>query len=137
MHYLKIPFRALWKTWFLLNFVTGLLVLYPFFYTLLLRKEWFPLAFKLKRFWACWILIGSGIVPVARKEFELSAIKGPVVFCGNHTSYLDIVVSYVALSKYFVFMGKAELGKAPLFNIFFKRMNILVDRKSRMGSYKA
>ncbi len=34
-------------------------------------------------------------------------------------------------------MGKDELRKAPLFNIFFRKMNILVDRKSRMGSHRA
>ena len=34
-------------------------------------------------------------------------------------------------------MGKVELLKAPLFSIFFKRMDIPVDRKSRMGSHRA
>lgn len=34
-------------------------------------------------------------------------------------------------------MGKQELDKAPLFRIFFKQMNILVDRKSNIGSHKA
>jgi 1-acyl-sn-glycerol-3-phosphate acyltransferase len=34
-------------------------------------------------------------------------------------------------------MGKQELDKAPLFRIFFKDMNILVDRKNSMASYKA
>lgn len=34
-------------------------------------------------------------------------------------------------------MGKQELNKAPLFKIFFKDMNILVDRKSTMSSHRA
>lgn len=34
-------------------------------------------------------------------------------------------------------MGKAELRKVPLFNIFFKRMNISVDRSSIKDSHKA
>jgi 1-acyl-sn-glycerol-3-phosphate acyltransferase len=34
-------------------------------------------------------------------------------------------------------MGKKELEKVPLFNIFFKDMNILVDRKSNTGSHRA
>ena len=34
-------------------------------------------------------------------------------------------------------MGKAELKKVPLFNKFFDRMNILVDRQSIMGSHRA
>lgn len=34
-------------------------------------------------------------------------------------------------------MGKQELDKAPLFRIFFKEMNILVDRSSSMSSHRA
>lgn len=129
--------RALWKLLFLLNFVLGLLVLFPVFYILLLKEEWFPLAFKLKRFWARWIVTIPGIRVDVAKDFNLKKINTPVVFCANHVSYLDIVVSYIVIPHYFVFMGKQELKKAPLFNIFFKKMNILVDRKSKVGSHKA
>jgi 1-acyl-sn-glycerol-3-phosphate acyltransferase len=34
-------------------------------------------------------------------------------------------------------MGKAEIDKAPLLRMFFKGMNIYVDRKTRTGSYAA
>ena len=34
-------------------------------------------------------------------------------------------------------MAKGELNKVPLFNIFFKKMDIPVDRKSKVGSHKA
>ena len=34
-------------------------------------------------------------------------------------------------------MGKAELDKIPLFNMFFKHMHVLVNRKSKMDSHKA
>lgn len=34
-------------------------------------------------------------------------------------------------------MGKRELQKAPLFRIFFREMNILVDRKSTIGSHRS
>lgn len=133
---LAIP-RALWKSFFLLNFVVGLLVLFPFFYIFLLREEWFPLAFQLKRFWARWIATIPGILVNVKKDPGFDKIKTPVVFCANHVSYLDIVISYIVVPHYFVFMGKQELKKAPLFNIFFKKMNILVDRKSIMGSHRA
>lgn len=131
---LAIP-RALWKLLFLLNFILGLLVLFPFFYILLLKEQWFPLAFRLKRCWAYWITLVPGIVVSVKREGRV--INSPVVYCANHVSYLDIVVSYIAIPNYFVFMAKQELKKAPLFNIFFNKMNILVDRKSRVGSHKA
>lgn len=137
MKYLLIIPRVLWKFWFLLNFIITLVLFYPAFLVLLAREKWFQLAFRLMRFWAKWICYGSGIIPEA--EFEPGAEKIPVpcVLVSNHCSYIDIPLSYVFISKYFVVIGKQELDRAPLFRIFFKRMNILVDRKSSVHSHKA
>ena len=129
--------RALWKLLFVANFIVGFFVLYPFFFVLLLREQWFPLAYKLKRFWAAWILFTPGIRVLVKSEVDLQKLPSPAIYCANHVSYLDIVLSYFLVPSYFVFMAKQELDRLPLFRIFFKRMNILVDRKSKMGSYKA
>ena len=40
---------------------------------------------------------------------------------------------YNVVPEYFLFMGKYELLKWPLFNIFFKGMNIAVNRGSHTG----
>lgn len=137
MNYLLIIPRTLWKILFLLNFVLGLIVLYPFFYILLSRKEWFPKAFQLKKFWAAWILTVPGLFLNIIRRVPKDAIPHPCIYCGNHVSYLDIVASYLITPNYFVFMGKQELDKAPLFRIFFKEMNILVDRSSNVASHRA
>lgn len=137
MNYLLIIPRTLWKLLFLLNFVLGLLLLYPLFYVLLSRKKWFPFAFKLKRFWAAWILLIPGIFVRINRKNSTAPLPQPCIYCSNHVSYLDIVVSYILLPNYFVFMGKQELDKAPLFRIFFREMNILVDRKSTISSHRA
>lgn len=55
----------------------------------------------------------------------------------NHTSYLDICMSVFYMKHTALFMGKAELLKAPLFGNFFRYMDIPVDRKSKMGSHRA
>lgn len=59
------------------------------------------------------------------------------VFCPNHTSLLDILLIYIAIPNYFHTMGKAELLKVPLFRRFFKKMNIPVNRKSKIDSHRA
>ncbi len=133
---LIIP-RAIWKTIFTLNFILGLIILYPAFFILLSRKEWYPKAFVLMKCWARWILLGGLIGVSIKRKISKNKIPSPCVFVSNHVSYLDIVMSYVVIPDYFVFTGKQELNKAPLFRIFFKGMNILVDRKSKMASHKA
>lgn len=137
MKYLLIVPRALWKTLFLLNFVLGLIILYPFFYVLLSRRQWFPLAFRLKKFWAAWIMAVPGLFLSVTRKVPKGRLPQPAIYCGNHVSYLDIIASYLVVPNYFVFMGKQELDKAPLFRIFFREMNILVDRSSNIGSHRA
>lgn len=46
----------------------------------------------------------------------------------NHTSMLDIMLMLHISKNPFVFVGKAELAKIPLFGFFYKRTCILVDR---------
>lgn len=137
MKWVILVLQSLWKFLFLINFIIGLFILYPLFFIFLSNEKWFHLAFSLKRFWARWILFVPGINVSVQNSVPSNKLPNPCVYCANHTSYLDIVVSYVALSHYFVYMAKQELNKAPLFRIFFKKMNILVDRKSKIGSHKA
>jgi 1-acyl-sn-glycerol-3-phosphate acyltransferase len=134
---LTFIFRPFWKLFFLLNFLIGLLILYPLFRWHLRKKETFPAALRLKRFWAAWIMSVPGIRFSCRSEIPLEDLPQPCVYCANHTSYLDIVASYRRTPGFYVFMGKGELKNAPLFGMFFSEMNIPVFRNSRSGSHKA
>lgn len=129
--------RALWKLWFVLNFLITLLLLYPVFLVLLSRESWFGAAFHLMRFWAKWLCYGAGLIPVVNYEINMKQIPQPCIFISNHSSYLDIILSYIAVPNFFIFVGKQELDKAPLFRLFFKRMHILVNRKSNVDSHRA
>ncbi len=137
MNYLLIIPRALWKTFFILNFVLGLIVLYPFFFILLSKRKWFPLAYRLKRFWARWIMIVPLLFYKITWKTKKENLPQPCIYCANHASYLDIVLSYLVIPKFFVFMGKQELDRVPLFRIFFKDMNILVNRQNLKSSHRA
>jgi 1-acyl-sn-glycerol-3-phosphate acyltransferase len=89
------------------------------------------------RFWATWMCYSSGIFPSVKYEMNPDQFPNPCVFISNHCSYLDILLIYICIPKYFVCVGKQELDKAPLFRIFFRRMNILVNRKSNVESHRA
>ena len=49
----------------------------------------------------------------------------------NHTSMADIMLMLVTVKDPFVFVGKKELVKIPLFGYFYKRTCILVDRENQ------
>jgi 1-acyl-sn-glycerol-3-phosphate acyltransferase len=82
------------------------------------------------------MLIPGLLLKITRK-IPKEKLPKTCIYCGNHVSYIDIIASYLVVPNYFVFMGKQELDKAPLFRIFFKEMNILVDRKSNVASHRA
>jgi 1-acyl-sn-glycerol-3-phosphate acyltransferase len=137
MNYLLVIPRVLWKLWFVLSFLVTLIILYPVFLILLSNEDWFGAAFRLMRIWAFGLCYWTGIFPTVKYETGGEKIPSPCVLVSNHCSYLDIVLSYIAIPRYFVFVAKQELDKAPLFRIFFRRMNILVNRKSTVDSHKA
>jgi 1-acyl-sn-glycerol-3-phosphate acyltransferase len=128
--------RRIWCGWFFLSGFLSFLPLYPLFLIFLSREAWFPYAFRLKKVWAHWIIFSTGIFYTIRYESKLDR-KQAYVICPNHSSYLDIVLTNITFPNYFHFMGKAELQKVPLFNIFFRRMNIAVNRSSITDSHKA
>lgn len=133
---IKFIFAPIWKTWFFFEFVVTLIILYPlFFFTI--KTQRLETAFKVKRLWSGCIAYLSGIIPVIIYKSKSKKMPRPCVFVGNHTSYLDIVLSTFYIDHLAIYMGKAELMKAPLFKTFFKGMDIPVNRKSRVDPHKA
>ena len=61
------------------------------------------------------------------------------ILVANHSSYIDVMVMFRMSSTPFVFVGKKELVKIPIFGLLYKRAVIMVDRsssKSRFGVYE-
>jgi len=129
-------FAPIWKAWFFTVFTISFLILYPFFF-ITIKTGHLKTTFKIKRIWSYCIAYGSFIVPKVIYKTRKRHMPQPCVFVGNHTSYLDIVLSTFYIDHLALYMGKAELLKAPLFRTFFKGMDIPVNRKSRVDSHKA
>ena len=52
------------------------------------------------------------------------------MFIANHLSMIDIMLVFMAIRNPFLFVGKQELEKIPIFNFIYRRAAILVNRKS-------
>lgn len=110
--------------------------LFPIFYLLLSRKSWYPLAHRLRVFWS-WIPVVLGGYWFTRKQdFAFDKNRGYVI-CFNHSSHLDIPLLALCVPTYFRFMAKAELSKVPLLNIFFRTIDISVERQNPESARKA
>lgn len=115
-----------------------ILIMFPFLFLSILKETWYPYFFMMARIWAKCILIGMGFN--TKIVFEQHPEKGrSYMFVANHTSMIDIMLMLSIVENPFVFVGKKELAKIPLFGFFYKRTCILVDRsspKSRMEVFE-
>ena len=125
----KYPFWVLYRIWFYVLVAIPIIVLFPLLIISISREQWYPYFFKLARFWAKFILIGMGFWYKIERE-EIPDPNKSYMFIANHTSMADIMLMLVAVKNPFVFVGKQELAKIPLFGFFYKRTCILVDRNS-------
>lgn len=125
----KYIFIPLWRLWFYLLIALTIIVLFPFLFISISKKEWYPKFFVVARLWAMIILFGMGFLPKVKKE-QYPDRKKSYMFVANHTSMTDIMLMLYAVRNPFVFVGKKELGKIPLFGFFYKRTCILVDRNN-------
>lgn len=103
------------------------MVLFPILMISIAKERWYPFFFKLARFWAKIILFGMGFIPVIKGDTLFEKGKS-YMFVANHTSMTDIMLMLYVTKNPFIFVGKMELAKIPLFGFFYKRTCILVDR---------
>ncbi|WP_338732196.1 lysophospholipid acyltransferase family protein [Mangrovimonas cancribranchiae] len=129
MKVLKYPLWALYRIWFYILVALPIIVLFPILLISISKEAWYPFFFKLARFWAKFILIGMGFRYQIVRE-QVPEPKKSYMFIANHTSMTDIMLMLVSVKNPFVFVGKQELAKIPLFGFFYKRTCILVDRSS-------
>ncbi|OIQ23679.1 1-acyl-sn-glycerol-3-phosphate acyltransferase [Lacinutrix sp. MedPE-SW] len=125
----KYIFWLLYRIWFYILVALPILILFPFLLLSILKESWYPYFFKLARIWARFILIGMGFNTKITREQHTNK-SDSYMFIANHTSMADIMLMLVVTKNPFVFVGKAELAKIPLFGFFYKRTCILVDRSS-------
>ena len=59
-------------------------------------------------------------------------LEGPVIYCGNHKTYLDPQLIVVTAKRHVRFLAKDELSKNPLFNALGNLFDVIrVKRDSK------
>jgi 1-acyl-sn-glycerol-3-phosphate acyltransferase len=129
MKIFKYIFWVLYRIWFYILVALPIIIMFPLLIISILKESWYPYFFKLARIWAKFILFGMGFRVKIQIQQTPEKDKS-YMFIANHTSMADIMLMLVSVKNPFVFVGKKELAKIPLFGFFYKRTCILVDRSS-------
>lgn len=130
--------RFIWRVWFYVLFGMLLILGTPILLIVTAKEKWYPLFFKTAQLWAKIILKGMGF-RFTQEVLEETLPEKSYVFIANHTSMIDIMLMLAVVKNPFVFVGKTELSKIPVFGYFYRKTCILVDRsdlKSRQQVFK-
>lgn len=122
----------LWRGWMII--IAGILLILFFIpvYLLSIRKEHYKYAYFFVRIWCIGIFYGMGFRYELKKLTEKKIDKNQqYVIIANHTSIMDIMLPVILFPDHPIcFVGKKELVKIPIFGTIYKRICVLVDRKS-------
>src|SRR5690606_38884939 len=125
----------LWKVWFYLLILVVILVFSPLLIISLSSDKFYRFFFILARMWAHIVFYGTGFRKkvLVKQRFDP---KKSYMLTANHTSMMDIMLKPILVKNPFVFVGKKELAKLPIFGYFYKKACILVDRSSAVSRQK-
>ena len=136
MEFIKNFLRIIWKAWFYGWVLFSLVPIFPILIVLLSRDKWYPIFYKFAHAWGKTILFIMGFSTEIEGLEKIDKSKS-YMFCPNHTSMIDIMLMFAVSKNPFVFVGKKELSKIPIFGYIFKKSSILVDRSNRESSRQA
>ncbi len=120
---------TLYRVWFYILMGIPIVILFPILVIFTISEKTYHIFFAIARFWSAIIIYGMGFWPMIKREESM--VKGQsYMLVANHTSMTDIMMMLLVSKNPFVFVGKAELAKVPIFGFFYKRTCILVDRNN-------
>lgn len=127
--------RTLYTIYGSILFVVIFLLLMPFFLLVIAIPSFQKRhTHTVNKVWAIFFFTLIGMRVRNRFKNQIDR-KRQYIICANHFSYLDIAVLGFSPIP-FVFVGKSELAKIPLFGYMFKKLHITVDRNSVRGRYE-
>ncbi|MDD4820121.1 MAG: 1-acylglycerol-3-phosphate O-acyltransferase [Flavobacteriales bacterium] len=129
IRFISNPLLRIWRIWFgIVSFVVTAVLFIPLLISVSTPK-FFPFFFVLARIWSFSITVMTGFLfsVKGRKNIDYTS---QYMVVANHSSALDIMLTYLAVPKQLMFVGKTSLAKLPLFGTIYKASNILVDRTS-------
>ena len=111
-------------------------LLFPFFYFYSRKESRYPKFNVVRKIWAFLSSAFSGIFYQFEFESNIDWSKTYII-CPNHASNLDISAISILLKGNFFFLGKEELLSNPVMALFFKTVDIAVNRDSKISAFKA
>jgi 1-acyl-sn-glycerol-3-phosphate acyltransferase len=134
---MKIILRKLHCYLYIVSVALTYAVAFPFLYVLSRNTRNYKYMNAIRRTWG---FVSSLLVGILYSFEYIEPIDWTktYIICPNHTSNLDITAMTIMVkSNNHCFMGKEELLNNMVTRLFFKTVDIPVNRDSKMSSYRA
>ncbi len=129
-------FKKLHARFYRYSVATFIYLFYPILYFLSRKPGRYPAMNKIRKLCG-WL---SSSIAGIRYTYEF---EEPInwsrtyIICPNHSSSLDITGVTLMMKNNFCFIGKEEFVRNPALGIFFKTIDIPVNRESKISSFRA
>jgi 1-acyl-sn-glycerol-3-phosphate acyltransferase len=128
--------RQLHRIWFLFCIIFFFVLFYPFYYLTSRNERYYGVLnfFRKANSFLCSFF--AGVFFSYHYEEKLDRDQ-TYIYCANHSSNLDIIIFCIMGHGKYHFMGKDELLNNPVLGIFFKTIDIAVNRDSKISAFRA
>jgi len=130
---LKKVAAFLFLVWGFLVFISAMIIVFPFILVmsaLFKKKRAQDILFFFLKVWALIFSVLSFFPVRTSGRKTLNTDKACIYVC-NHNSYLDAIAVVLSIPGSFKPLGKIEMVKTPIFGMIYKRVVVLIDRKSQ------
>ncbi len=111
-------------------------VFYPFLYYYSRKEERFPVLNKFRRLFGFTSSAAAGLFYSFSFEEPIDWSRKYII-CANHSSSLDVTAISLLVKSNFAFLGKDELLSNPVTGLFFKTIDIPLNRDSKISAFRA
>lgn len=133
---MKEVLKKLHRYYYLFCVAFFFILLYPFIYWASRPPVRFHTMNRLRYFFSSLSSYAAGIFYRYHSESPVDWSRSYII-CANHTSNLDVPALIVLLKRNFVFMGKDELLDNFVTGIYFRTIDIPLNRDSKMSAFRA
>lgn len=129
---MKVFLVYLWRFWMVILGIVLTLIFFLPVYILSFRKEHYKYCYFFIRLWAMGMFYGMGFRYKMFIKTDKKIDKNqPYVIISNHTSIMDVMLPCILFPNHpLCYVGKKEIEKIPIFGTVYKRVCVMVDRKS-------
>ncbi|UKT65671.1 lysophospholipid acyltransferase family protein [Pedobacter mucosus] len=128
--------RQIHRFWILFLILFFFVLFYPVFYITSRNSKWYGVLNFFRKTYSFFCSFFAGILFSFHYEENLNKSQ-TYIYCANHTSNIDIMILCVLAHGKFHFMGKDELLNNPVLGIFFRTIDISVNRESKISAFRA